>query len=310
MGYCEFAIVLKNSCYVVIIIILSLMASLQSHNQQQTVYGESENFEEFETIRPIVVTGFGRIDPNLDSSDESNLSWRVVEKLSETIIDSQGRAIPVFKGKPSQDDKSIPEPVKVCYNYIEDPCFQDWLDSTDALIYVHLGVEDNLGSVKLETTGRLRGVSFEKDKYNHEQDDTPLHLSENDEKTSFKISDVLCEELKAFKSEIMLPTSCSENPLQLTYGPSDDAGNFLCDFLYYVSLNLATKRNSISNPNSNFPRNVLFVHIPDGLPLDIPYDCYDQCMSEKADALAEVVEFLVKKLLEQIEDHAVATVEQ
>ena len=294
------------------------MGNSQSRNQQQTIYGGSKDCEEFEIIHPIVVTGFGKIYPD-EVSDDSNLSWRVVEKLSNTIIDSQGRAIPVIKGKPSQDDKCIPEPVKVCYNYVEDPCFQDWLDSTNALVYVHLGINDKLGLVQLETTGRRRGVCFKPDKYDHEQDDTPLYLPESDEKepqTSFNVSNALCEELKAFKSEITLPTSCSENSLQLTYIPSDDAGTFLCDFLYYVSLNLATNRNSTSNPNSNFPRNVLFVHIPGILPPDLPgvnTDCYNQCMSEKADALAEVVEFLVKKLLEQIDaakDHTVATMEQ
>jgi hypothetical protein len=262
-------------------------------NQQQTSSGSSssspsEDLEEFEIIRPVVVTGFGTIYPLDDPSDESNLSWRVVEKLSETI-DYQGRRIPVIKGQPSKEDKSIPEPVKVCYSYVEDPSFQKWLVSTDALVYVHLGVNDKIGLVQLETTGKRRGVHFKRDNYPHTQDDTPLYLSESEEnepQTSFQISTALCEDLKAFKSEITFPISCSDRPLKLTYRRSDDAGKFLCDFLYYVSLNLAPKKN------------VLFVHIPGELPI---VDCYNQCMSEKADALAEVVEFLVKKLLAQID---------
>ena len=61
----------------------------------------------------------------------------------------------------NREDKSILEPVKVCYNSIEDPYLQNWLSSTDALVYVHLGVNDTLpGLVKLETTGRRRGVKF------------------------------------------------------------------------------------------------------------------------------------------------------
>ena len=133
------------------------MGNLQSRNQQQTIYRESESFEEFEIIRPIVVTGFGRIDPNWDPSDDSNLSWRVVKKLSENIkitIDGREQTIPVIRGVPNKDDKSILEPIRVCYDSVEEPYLQTWLSSIDALIYVHLGVEDNLGLVKLETTGR------------------------------------------------------------------------------------------------------------------------------------------------------------
>ena len=301
------------------------MGNSQSHDQQQTTStldGESENFEDFEIIQPIVVTGFGKIYPD-EASDDSNLSWRVVKKLNKTIIDSRKRAIPVIKGIPNREDKSILEPVKVCYNSVEDPYFQNWLSSTDALVYVHLGVNGKLGLVQLETTGRRRGVHFKKDNYRHDEDDTPLYLppadrierprhlypdlnlesesSDKEPQTSFQISDELCDDLEAFKSEITFPMSCSKKPLKLIYRKSDDAGNFLCDFLYYVSLSLAPKKN------------VLFVHIPDALPIDIPDDCYNQCMSEKADALAEVVELLVKKLLEQIDaakDHTAATVEQ
>ena len=285
------------------------MGKSQSRIQQQTIYGESENFEGFENIQPIVVTGFGRIYPD-DPSDDSNLSWRVVKKLSEnitTIIDGREQTIPVIRGVPNKDDNSILEPIKVCYTSVEDPYLQKWLCSVDALVYVHLGVNGALpGVVKLETTGRCRGIKFTPDKYDHDQDDTPPYLppsrhlypdlnfesesSYKEPRTSFQISDELRDDLKAFKSEIIFPTTCSKKSLKLIYKKSDDAGHFLCDFLYYVSLSLAPKKN------------VLFVHISDGLPGDIyGTDCYNQCMSEKADALAEVVEFLVKKLLEQIQ---------
>jgi hypothetical protein len=278
------------------------MGNSQSHNQQRTYSvlersSSSETLKEFEIIRPIVVTGFGKIYPD-DPSDEANLSWRVVEKLSETI-DYQGIKIPVIKGQPSKEDKNFPEPVKVCYSYVEDPSFQKWLVSTDALVYVHLGVNDKSGLVQLETTGRRKDIHFVADKY--PDDDTPSYLSESDEKepqrTSFQVSTELCNDLEAFKSKITFPVSCSDKPLNLTYQRSDNAGTFLCDFLYYTSLNLAPKKN------------VLFVHIPGELPDDLPDDinCYNQC---KVDALAEMVEFLVKKLLAQIdaaEKHTAAT---
>ena len=90
---------------------------------------------------PIVVTGFGTFDPVNDPADESNFSWRVVEKLSNTI-DYQGRKIPVIKGKPKEGNESNPEPVQVCYSYVKNKSFKDWLNSTNAQVYLHLGVSD------------------------------------------------------------------------------------------------------------------------------------------------------------------------
>ena len=103
--------------------------SLQSYNQQeqQTYYQEPGSKEIIGP--PVVVTGFGTIDPNVTLNDESNLSWRVVEMLSKTI-DYKDMKIPIIKGKPSQDNGG-PEPVKVCYSYViednSDDSFHKWL---------------------------------------------------------------------------------------------------------------------------------------------------------------------------------------
>ena len=292
----------------------------QTSSSLESSSSVSEKVEEFEVIRPVVVTGFGRIYP--EDADESNFSWRVVEKLSKIIIDNKGRAVPVIKGKPSEDDETIPEPVRVCYSYVEEPSFQKWLDSTDALVYLHLGVSGKpagpANSIQLETTGKRRGVHFVSDKYPHNADDvdTPRYLSPEGEEapqTSFDVS-TLCQDLNTLKSEVRVPITCSEKPLKLSYKISDDAGRSLCDFLYFVSLELATTSPSRSS-NPNFPRNVLFLHIPDTLclPNDEIVGCYDHCKSEKAEALAEVVEFIVTELLAQIdaaEDRTATLVEQ
>ena len=202
---------------------------------------ESEKVEEFEVIRPVVVTGFGKVYPD-DASDESNFSWRVVEKLSSTIIDNKGRVVPVFKGKPSEEDKSIPKPVEVCYSYVDGKSFQDWLDSTDALVYIHFGIkESQTNCVYLETTAK-RDISFTKDHFDHERPspdpmEVPLTTSflDND------YLDTLCAKLSdRFKSGITMK-SHSDTPIELSFKVSKDAGNFLCDYLYYESLDLASK---------------------------------------------------------------------
>ena len=286
----------------------------QLQNSQED---SDEEYEGFEIIHPVVVTGFGRIDPKEDKTDESNLSWRVVEKLNEIITDNQGRAIPVIKGKPRKEDKTSPEPVKVCYSYVKDSTFKGWLDSTDALVYLHLGVketplprgpgESNL--IHLETTARRDDIDFERDKYPHDIDDTPSKSSrlypnlDFDKKpglrTSFDVPNLVKSLNEKFKSGVALK-SCSTSSIKLSFERSDDAQNSLCDFLYYVSLDLATERDSL---NPHFPRNVLFIHIPQTLCLvdDNVTTCYEHCISEKAEALAEVIKFIVKELLAQLD---------
>ena len=298
-----------------------------SHNQQQTSSSQesslssSEEYEEFEIIRPVVVTGFGKIYPE-DTSDKENFSWRVVEKLSNTIIDDQGRTIPVIKGKPSQEDNSSTEPVKVCYSYVEDKSFQDWLNSTDALVYIHVGIKESLTNcVYLETTAK-RNITFRDDHFDHEHPDPdPTEMSLTTSFLDNDYLDTLCAKLNdRFKSGITMK-SHSDKPIELSFKVSEDAGNFLCDYLYYESLDLASKRTNVS---ANFPRNVLFIHIPEELCRNdesafvCPFDkLCETCESEKAEAFVDVVEFIMKDLLTQVDrndtanshDHA-ASIEQ
>ena len=278
---------------------------------QENTDTAGEEYEEFEDIRPVVVTGFGKLNPeDSKESDKSNFSWRVVDKLSENIIDYQGRTVPVIKGK---QQEGSPEAVKACYSYIEDQSFKDWLDSTDALVYLHLGVniDSLLGNhIYLVTTGR-RDVNFSPDKCDVDDTPRPGHLypkleieldGENSLQlvTSFQTSQ-LHEKLRdKFKSGVAVKTSSTKS-ISLSFESTDNAGRYLCDFLYYVSLNLATKRNR----NPNFPRNVLLIHLPKVicLPEDTEFNCTERsemCASEKAEALAKVIEFILKELLAQI----------
>ena len=269
--------------------------------------------QDFEIIHPIVVTGFGKLDPDDPLvTDESNFSWRVVKKLSGTIIDDRGRKIPVFKGKPAKEgiEIGIPEAVKVCYRYVEDQSFQDWLISTDALVYLHLGIRpDEVNNcVRLETEAK-RNIPFQSDRLGEVPQlcvtkPKGLYPDLNKEMTlatSFhKCLHTLCDKLSdKFKSGLTLKTH-SDKVIKLSFQVSEDAGNSLCDFLYHESLDLASKRMPI---NPKYPRNVLFVHIPGTLCLsgDSAFTCSETqneaSESEKAEAFVEVVEFIVKELL-------------
>ena len=202
------------------------------------------------------MTGFGKFDPYDSRGDESNFSWRVVQKLSETI-DYQGRKIPIIKGKPSQEDESIPEPVKVCYSYVNS--LQDWLNSTDAQVYLHLGIADDhpnnckRNCITLVTEAK-RDIIFYDDGYNDNDTPKPIKrglypsLAEYTNETSFDLFAIRKKLEENFRSGLT-PKGCSASPIKLTFGVSDDAGNFLCDYLYYVSLNLAT-----SDKRTEYPK--------------------------------------------------------
>ena len=248
-------------------------AEQQSQLQISQAFSSSgDEYDEFEIIRPVVVTGFGRVYP--EETDRKNFSWRAVEKLGEIITDYQGNTIPVIKAP--QDS---PGPVKVCYRSVEEESFQDWLVSTDALVYLHLGISSDKGNrIRLETTAR-RDVDFEPDKYPY--DDTPSNPgwtwlyppldSVYELQTSFELDTLSFSLNDKFESGIQ-PKGCGKNPIKLSFEVSNDAGKNLCDFLYYESLKLADKRKSF---DPNFPRKVLFVHIPDVLcfPEDDEFKC-------------------------------------
>jgi hypothetical protein len=234
-----------------------------------------------------------------------------VQKLSDTI-DYQGIKIPVIKGRPKEGDISgTPEPIKVCYSYVNDQPFQNWLNSTNAQIYLHLGVDldSPRNCISLVSEAR-RDIEFDADAYNdHDTPKNPRHhtrlypnLDEYSLQTSFDLSTVRNNLIKRFNSGVTLK-GCSTSPIKLSFRVSDDAGKFLCDYLYYVSLNLAT------SDERKFPKNVLLVHIPDTLVLTesdgSTVSCEkNQLKNIKAEALAEVIEFIVKELLAQINNKA------
>ena len=283
------------------------MGSSHNDDQHASQRDFSEIEEDYDTIKPVVVTGFGNIDgpPSEDANctdankvDESNFSWRVVEKLSETI--NFGEEIPVLKGEPApcsghDNTSGPPQAVRVCYSYVQSEGFQNWLNSANAQVYVHLGVKSGKENcIYLETTAD-RNVDFTADYYG----EIPLVcISESAPlKTMFDCSD-LCDKLKQkFKSVTIPQLEGSSRQVELSFEvpDRDNAGDFLCNFLYYESLYLASKRGGQG-------LNVLFVHVPETLILSNDTQSQNVSESDKAMALAPVIEFIVQELLQQHSD--------
>ena len=209
-----------------------------------------------DSSKPIVITGFGSID---GPGGEPNLSETVVQMLYHDLpdgkfvyhdINNEELEIPILTG---------PEPTGIpCgYDCVRNDPFDTWLKSTDARIYVHLGIADNNNPI----------ISFEKVAYNLPFTKTCQQTSwvcdyeghNNYNKdciqdgdyyliTSFNIPVLIEKVMEATRGTV---------PSTVSFQESYNAGNFLCNFLYYRSLYYANCKDSA---------NVIFIHVPEELP--------------------------------------------
>ena len=209
-----------------------------------------------DTGRPIIVTGFGGI-----LQGESNLSTKVMQEFYQLTTNGKisygnSEQIPILTGCPDMmKDHDKLQPIETSYKFVTNPPFDHWLKSTDARLTVHLGTkEDILGNeIWFELQACNGGARFwVADDYGttcYGEECIPggcQYLQ-----TSFDIL-VLIEKLKERVSN-----ATSISGIDFSFMESNDAGHFLCDFLYYRSLFYATQRSSGSDV-----RNVIFVHIP------------------------------------------------
>ena len=215
--------------------------------------------------KPIVITGFGSIsgparDPNTAPPDP-NLSEEIM-KIFYSNLDGKfvynSEEISILTGPGPQT-----EPIPCCYDKIEP--FDTWLRSTctDARVYVHLG-----------TTNGDQTIYFEKVAYNSPVDprtchpirwvaDYDSHFIENEcisggdryLTTSFNIPVLIEKVAEATRGKI--------NPTAVSFQESYNAGNFLCNFLYYRSLYYTKERGNA---------NVIFIHVPEVLPQGVEID--------------------------------------
>ena len=210
-----------------------------------------------DTIPTIVVTGFG---PEYDSWP--NQSWRVVQKFltsqTDAIIEHNSVSFRLVTGPPDRQN----QPVTTTYEYVTSSDFDGWLKSSNARLYVHLGVEDTGG-------GQSNVIKFEKCACNGKTGGWTPDLNncafpgpcvaEGDDHLRTLFSDVQLNELVS----TTLPAKIKEAKINgnFSFQESDDAGTFLCDFLYYRSLYCAAERNKASADASQ-KSYVIFIHIP------------------------------------------------
>ena len=221
---------------------------------QQVVTSRSVNGADVkdDVTRPIIVTGFGGI-----LRGDSNLSTNVMQEFYRTnagYVDYKSEQIPIQTGSPDMmKDHDNLQPVETSYRFVTTPPFDPWLKSTNARLAVHLGTNDDAKDHEIwfELQACNGGAKFwTADDYGtlcYGEECIPggcQYLQ-----TSFDIPTLI----KNVKEKVSNTTSISG--IDFTFRESNNAGKFLCDFLYYRSLYYATQR-------GNGARNVIFIHIP------------------------------------------------
>lgn len=249
-------------------------------------------------IPTIVVTGF---DPVSRYNDPKNLSWTIVKKFydSQTNDGIFEHNLTPYQILTSPGSKL--EPIKTTYSYVasepDDGDFNSWLQSSNARLYVHLGLDSKLDE------GRKNRFRFDKQATNgydgywtKDKNGERFHgpcISSGPDYICTLFSDESLGNLVA-----NLDGQVTEEKINgsFSFSTSTEVGNFLCNFLYYRSLYYANERNKdLSLDQQSY---VIFIHVPTLLKDGDGNECRkDICGSPAA---AVVLALIIRDLLDII----------
>jgi len=174
----------------------------------------------------IVVTGFGPFGDH-----KTNASWQAVQALPN-----------LWKLSEHKDDvELVVDEVPVSYDFIKTQVPNKY---GEVDFVVHVGVSSLATNIVLETCAN--NTDYHRDDVNGccpSDEKCDSNLVDNTLKTCLDI-DTICKEL-----------NCENECENLVFSRSDDAGRYLCEFIYYSSL---WKKEG----------KCLFIHVP---PLNSPY---------------------------------------
>ncbi|CAG9830088.1 unnamed protein product [Diabrotica balteata] len=191
--------------------------------------------------KSILVTGFGPF-----AGHAINASWQSVQLLPDEV-----NGIKVIK-------KEVP----VEYVYVESEIPQLWKEHTPMLV-VHVGVSSEATKITIEKCANRDG-------YNICDSAGLIHPSGL---ACTDGSDCIFTEI-----DIEAVQNSVNNTGKLQSCVSDNAGRYLCEFIYYTSLNVD-------------PSRTLFVHVP---PLNMPYSA-----QELSDGLLEIIKCALEQITQQ-----------
>ena len=202
--------------------------------EQEKDSGQQEN--------PVMVTGFGPFHHHT-----VNASWVAVQEMSKLGIKHNSKRIPL----------KIAE-IPVAYDVVSSvvPCLHQEIQPR---LCVHVGVSP-YQVIKLEKYGR--NVGYKVPDIYGKAPQTMMCVPGGPDSIPSQ-----------FNVEEICRTLC-DNQCEVTFETSNDAGRYLCDFIYYTSLH-----------HSKAP--VVFVHVPE---LDHPYSA-----QQLGVALKNLIEALLNK---------------
>ncbi|XP_046864284.1 pyroglutamyl-peptidase 1-like [Xenia sp. Carnegie-2017] len=175
----------------------------------------------------VLVTGFGPF-----AEHEVNASWEVVKELANMGLDGKGNLV----------IKEIP----VSYDYVLAHVPELWRKYKPKLC-IHVGVSSITEVVQLEKHAYNSNYSLPDINDEWPPNNECVKGGHECHQTNIDVAKV-CQQLKK-----------NDNPCKVD--TSSDAGRYLCEFIYYMSMNERLKPEFSSS-------SVLFVHVP---MLDKPY---------------------------------------
>jgi len=192
----------------------------------------------------VLVTGFGPFMKN----NPKNASWEIVSTLPPLL--------PANEAHPTRTRIVVhPTPVKVAYHTVKD-LVPKLLGSNIYDIVLHMGVAQPRSWYALERLGRRsnfdRSPDVDGNKFSAEEAKELFGDSPDILRSTFDCEDVW----RRWRGDLADPN--------VDVRPSDDAGNFLCGFIYYTSLSYLYQKGEAKRP-------VMFLHVPD-LPTDEDVD--------------------------------------
>ena len=213
------------------------------HADQPAKMSSESSEQQTESEGPVLVTGFGPFGRHA-----INASWEAVKELGKLGIEYKSKKV-------SLETREIP----VVYDEVSSTV-PGLHEEVNPRMCVHVGVSPYT-VMKLERCGRNKGYQM-KDIYGRTPSSECCVSGGPDAITTRFDIDKVCQKFSLKQNDVRVLVS-------------EDAGRYLCDFIYYTSLH-----------TSKAP--VLFVHVPE---LGNPYSA-----SQLAHALRDLIQLLLEEL--------------
>ncbi|KAI1328285.1 putative pyroglutamyl peptidase type I [Xylariaceae sp. FL0255] len=197
----------------------------------------------------VLVTGFGPFREQYPV----NPSWEIVARLPDFLPAGRvkNHAHQSSRGLPPVRIIKLAEPVRVCYNVVRPLAPKLWDDPQYGMDYcVHIGMAGPQLVYSLERQGHRDGYA-QKDVDGELLDDEKRHAEEGEDWIWHGVPKTLLTDLDVgdVHKRWVARSPCTSN-LRV----SEDAGRYLCDFIYMSSLAHLWKQQR--------RRNVVFLHVP------------------------------------------------